>query len=375
MLKIFKKTLFIVGCFLLISIVIKPTYTMAGTSEKQEMQRQLRRGEITQDEYNDWLDEYEAESEENDEGSGWFNPMELITGIIDGIKNLIKDFFENTIGDLISTWITDILNTVDFKTVSKTALAPEEVFSVFGTIFNGLYRLFMSLSLSLLILKTLMYGFNVYILWRNGSPDENPIEMITRYIFAIALILSFNDLYKIIINISTDILNNINNLVVPHLNVSELILSNMFAPGVNFLFTVIFIVIFIIEYIKGLVTLASKGIELFILRLGSSIAIISATTPQASIFNQYISAIIKQILSIFIMTISLNISLTIIADHPNLLGFLWASAAIKQVNKASSLLSQFTTTPNQGGGGAGMMMQMANMARMAITTAATGTPK
>lgn len=379
-----KKLVFMIFCFVLIGLITPKTTIAATSSEKKEMQRQLKKGEITQEEYNEWLEDYKAEKEDEDdnEDSGGFDLLGLISGIkdgiVNGIKKLISEFFEDTLGKMIISWTSDLMNTVDFKTVSKTALMPENTFSVFTTFYNNLYVVFMTLSLSLLILKTLMYGFNVYILWRNGSPDENPMEMITRYLFAIALILVFKDLYNIIINISVEILDKINtSLVTPKFNFAEHMLSNMFPPTamISTFFTIIFVIIFIIEYIKGIVTLASKGIELFILRLGSTIAIISATTPQASIFNQYISALLKQILSIFIMTISLNLTLSIIMNKPNLIGFIWATAALKFVNKASSLLSQFSTTPNQGGGGVGMMMQMANAARMVITTATTGTPK
>lgn len=364
-----KKSVFLIVIFLAIGLLFANIFeARAEVGEEERMQHLWEMGRIDDDEYEAWLEDYEEQQEKGAEWTENFltDPLGAITGIFDTIGN----FF----ADRIKEWIKDILNLIDYRTVTKTALNPESEFNVFSVIYAGLYNLFLTLSLSLVILKTLLYGFNAYILWRNGSPDENPFEIIVRHLFAMAMMLSFHEIYTIIGNISIDILDKINEIVTPTASVDfiDLVLNFIFGSGVGA--SLIFLIFYLIEYIKAIITTAGKGIELFIFRIGAPLACVSATTPQAGVFNQYTMAIIKSILSIFMMVICLNLSVSIIVSRPNLTGLLWATASLKLVNKGSALLSQFTTSPNQtGGGGMGGMLLQAG--RAVITTATTGTPK
>lgn len=364
-----KKTVIYIAIFIVAgSLFIIITETKAEVGEEQRMENLWNRGEISDDEYYEWLDEYEESKEEG--ASGWRDFLADPLGAITSVFGAIGDYITNG----ISEWLADFWNLIDYKTVTRTALHPESEFSVFSVVYSGLYSLVLTLSLSLLILKTLLYGFNVYILWRNGSPEENPFEIIVRHLFAIGIMLSFQEIYTIVGNIAEEILNRINQIVSPGAGVNfvSVILNLLVGPG--FLVAFIFIIVYFIEYVKAIITTAAKGIELFIFRIGAPLACVSATTPQAGVFNQYIMSIIKSILSIFIMVIALNLSITIINAKPNLTGLLWATASLKLVNRGSALLSQFTTAPNQGGGG-GMGGMLLQAGRIALTTATTGSPK
>lgn len=64
-----------------------------------------------------------------------------------------------------------------------------------------LFNLFYSVAVSLLVLKFLWKGFQIYVLWRDGDSDVSPHNMIIGALLAIAVCVAFPTLY----NMATDI--------------------------------------------------------------------------------------------------------------------------------------------------------------------------
>ena len=283
-----------------------------------------------------YIEEIEEDDEEETENNGGFfgiNPIKIIE-------------------DAITKWTINIVNSLStfFMDLTDSVIFPENSISVFKNVFEKIYSLSTSIAMSLLILMTLFKGFNTYILWKDGNPEENPIEIIVRYLFAIAMILCFKEIYNIFGNIVEEILNKIQELMAVSTRSDESFFTNLFNSSLGWAFIIIFIIIYIVQLAKAMITTLSKGIELFILRLGFPLACVNAVSTQASTFHSYTSSFVKAFFSVIVMKLLVSLSVTIIFNNPNPFGLAWSIASLVMVNKGSGLINQFIV-PVQGGSG------------------------
>ena len=109
----------------------------------------------------------------------------LITSIIGGADNVINSAFNGLI---------------DMCFNSENYIS-----SNFGSTvvdFSGLKALILSLAISLIVLKFLKKGFDMYILWTDGEADTPPLTYIVYFIRARVVAVSFSVLYDWVIQIA-----------------------------------------------------------------------------------------------------------------------------------------------------------------------------
>ena len=70
--------------------------------------------------------------------------------------------------------------------------------------FDNLKAIIFSMALSLIILKFLKKGFDIYILWTEGESDTPPLTFIVYFIRAVVVLICFTVLYDWIIQIAKD---------------------------------------------------------------------------------------------------------------------------------------------------------------------------
>ena len=273
----------------------------------------------------------------------------------DAAKYLVKSNDDNNMFGFIEEWIIKsiaeaVLKLSDFcLQLTSSVIYPENSLNVISSVYYNLYNISLSIAISLMLLMALYHGFNTYILWRDGNPEENPIEIITRYLFAIAIMLSFREIYGICGGIVEEIITKINQVLV----VSTKSIDNIVDVGekiLGFVCTIIFFIVYIFQLIKAMLAIMSKGIELLIIRLGFPIACVSAVTPQASTFHAYVSSLIKAFFSVIVMKLLILLSVAIFFNNTNPIGLAWSISSLIMVNKGSALINQFII-PQQGGGG------------------------
>ena len=68
--------------------------------------------------------------------------------------------------------------------------------------FSQLKALILTLAISLIVLKFLKKGFDMYIMWTDGEADTPPLTYIVYFIRAIVVAISFSVLYDWIIDIA-----------------------------------------------------------------------------------------------------------------------------------------------------------------------------
>lgn len=324
--------------------------------EKQleKLEEDYADGKISDSNYEKKRESIEKNIEKRQEGINDLDEVENSKGIF---STIIDEFLKWLLESLLNILLT--INDT-FLDLTNSVLFPENAIGIIGNIYSNLYSLSLSISLSLMVLMTLSKGFNTYILWRDGSPEEHPFEVIIRHLFAIAMALSFNELYLIATNIVNEILGKVSDVVSLSNagNYNDII--NDLTNKLGIVFIIVFLVLYIVQLIKAMFATISKGIELLILRLGFPLACVSAVTPHASTYHSVVSSFIKAFLSVIVMKILVGLSLGIMFNNPGVESFIWAIGTLFMVNKSSQLLNQFIV-PQQGGGG-GMLSSSINQA-------------
>lgn len=74
--------------------------------------------------------------------------------------------------------------------------------------FDKVYQLFLDFAISLIILKFLKKGFDIYIGWQDGDKDADPLNLVTNFLKAIITALSFRFLYGVMVEIVVDFMDN-----------------------------------------------------------------------------------------------------------------------------------------------------------------------
>ena len=250
----------------------------------------------------------------------------LITSIIGGADNVINTAFNGLI---------------DMCFNSENYIS-----SNFGNIvvdFSGLKAIILSLALSLIVLKFLKKGFDMYILWTDGESDTPPLTYIVYFVIAIVVAISFTILYDWVIQIGKSFGESILSAMNMANNVSlTTILANVATSGLfNAIVGLIALILLFVLYIQFLM----RSVEMFILKLGFPLACVGLVNPDGGVFKSYSEKLIKSILTILVQIILCKISIILIMNVKMLFGI----ATIIMAIKTPKFLQEFMLGGGTGG--------------------------
>ena len=117
-------------------------------------------GVFLYDEWEESDEDYEEDEDSEDSGGGGLFNFDLGKMIVDAITG----------------WIVEgILKITDFfLDLTGSIIFPESSLNVLSSVYGNLYNLSLSIAMSLMLLMALYKCFNIYILWRDGNPEEIP---------------------------------------------------------------------------------------------------------------------------------------------------------------------------------------------------------
>ena len=242
----------------------------------------------------------------------------LITSIIGGADNVINSAFNGLI---------------DMCFNSENYIA-----SNFGSTvvdFSELKALILSLAISLIVLKFLKKGFDMYILWTDGEADTPPLTYIVYFVRAIVVAISFSVLYDWIIQIAQSF-GESNNISL------TTIIANIATAG---LFTAIIALIALILLFVLYIQFLMRALEMFVLKLGFPLACVGLVNPDGGVFKSYSEKLIKSILTVLVQIILCKIAIILIMNVKMLFGI----AAIIMAIKTPKFLQEFMLGGGTGG--------------------------
>ena len=256
--------------------------------------------------------------------------------------------------DLLTNLIIDLIGGVDgainsaFNNLMNTCFNAEyELTHIFGQqviSLESLKTLIFSFALSLIILKFLKKGFDIYILWTEGEADTPPLTFVVYFIRAVVVLICSTLLYDWLVAVVQDF----GQKMLESLNVAQTmdITTTMASLAGSGLFSAIMAIIALIMLFVLWVQFIIRGAEIFVLKLGFPLACIGLVNADGGVFTQYISKMFKSVLTVIVQILCCKFGLLLIATGQ----MIYAIAMIVVAIKTPKMLQEFML----GGGGGGI---------------------
>ncbi len=263
---------------------------------------------------------------------------------------------EAVCGDLIKT----VFCIETMPGLDQTALTSATV----ETAFYGMY----SICTGLLVLKLITKGSSVYLLWRDGDPDNSPSDMVTGAIWALVISAAFPVVYRLGLGIIFYIVNTVVDLFPAgrdlggyEANEFGALLMLMDASsnltGAELLTGIVYVILLIILFFQML----GRGAELLIWRLGVPIAAVGLVNSDGGAWHNYLQMLLKQFCSSMIQYFCIALGLRVMTGM-NMMSVVVGIGLEVAAFSAPKLLSQ-VMTPRGGG-----MVQKAASIAMIVRT-------
>ncbi|WP_129721368.1 conjugal transfer protein TrbL family protein [Xylanivirga thermophila] len=209
--------------------------------------------------------------------------------------------------------------------------------------FDNLFKVFLDFGISMIILKFLKKGFEMYILWTDGDADADPVLLLSNFFRAMAIALTFPILYDWLAEITTDLSQKILEVVGLNANMDFAgLLANMSTGG---LFSVLSFLVFFIIFILLYIQFIKNGLEILILRIGVPLACIGLMDADKGVFKTYIQKFFQAIFTVIVQLLLAKLGLALMfSGH-----MIWGIAANYFAVKTPHFLQEFLIIPGGGG--------------------------
>lgn len=214
---------------------------------------------------------------------------------------------------------------------------------------NNLYMfiqlkvIILSLALSLIVLKFLKKGFDMYIMWTDGESDTPPLTYIGYFIRAIVVAICFGTMYDWLIQIAKSVGNemlkamSLGTEITLTTTIAEIASGGLFSAIVS----LIALILLFVLYIQFLM----RSLEMFVLKLGFPLACVGLVNPDGGVFKSYSEKLIKSVLTVLVQVILCKIAIVLLF-HVHLL---FGIAAIIMALKTPKFLQEFMLGGGTGG--------------------------
>jgi hypothetical protein len=223
--------------------------------------------------------------------------------------------------------------------------------------FSGLYNLFFGFGVSLIVLKFLKKGFDVYVGWNDGDPDLDPLSLVTNFLRAMVAALCFPILYDALISVTTQLIDQ--TIVIINQLVNQQSVIDMIVNAIsNSIFMALAGLILVIIYLILWVQFMMRGIEMMVMRVGLPIACTGLIDNDKGIFAPYMKKFFMNAATVLIQIALVKLSLTVM-----ILGNCFYSLAIAFVAmRTPKFLQEFTL--NAGGAGGSIVNTVYHTSRL-----------
>ena len=176
--------------------------------------------------------------------------------------------------------------------------------------FSGLYNLFFGFGLSLIVLKFLKKGFDIYVGWSDGDPDLDPLNLVTNFLRAMVVALCFPILYDALIKATSDLIDQ-TIMVIDQLTNQQSIIDIIVNIISNSIFMALAGLIMVILYLILWVQFMMRGIEMMVMRIGVPIACVGLIDNDKGIFAPYMKKFFMNAATVLIQITLIKLSLTV----------------------------------------------------------------
>jgi hypothetical protein len=239
----------------------------------------------------------------------------------------------------IDSLLTDI--------VPLTLYAEKYMTTLSGTnITEELFNILFGFGVSLIVLKFLKKGFETYVTWTDGDPDEEPLSLLTNFFKAMAVAICFPTIYGWLGHIVEEMTNQL----LAAIGTSTSYNWAAWVSGISSLglVTAIFGLVFIICYLILYFQFLMRGLEIMILRIGVPLACAGLLDNDRGVFKAYSQKFIQSTLAV---VVQISLSKLGVGLMLNMHVF-WGVACMILAIRTPKFLGDFLITTGGGGGGA-----------------------
>ncbi|MDK2798969.1 MAG: hypothetical protein PWQ70_588 [Clostridiales bacterium] len=224
---------------------------------------------------------------------------------------------------------------------------------------SEIFEIFFGFGVSLIVLKFLKKGFEQYILWTEGDADSDPLILLTGFFKALAIAVSFPTLYgwlaEIIEELTDQLINSISNGMETDFT--------SFITGISSagLFTAIVSLIFFICLFLLYLQFLSRGLEIFILRVGLPLACVGLMDSDNGVFRTYIQKFFQSTLAVLVQIVLAKMGVALMLNTH----VFWGLAALLLALRTPRFLQEFIIVSGGHGGGIGTVYQSVRLVQIA----------
>lgn len=209
--------------------------------------------------------------------------------------------------------------------------------------FENLFAVIINFGITLIILKFLKKGFDIYVLWTDGDAELEPATLLTNFLKAMVVALTFPIMYDWLAEIVEDLTSKLLNILGLGANTGisflESIIPNK-SPFEIIAYFVFFIFLIILE-----VQFIKQGLNIMIIRLGLPFACVGFMDANKGVFSPYIQKLFQLTLSVMVQILLVKMGLSLIVKGH----LIWGLATQYTAIKTPSFLQDFLIF--SGGGG------------------------
>lgn len=182
----------------------------------------------------------------------------------------------------------------------------------FSAFISGLSNTFYTVAVLLLIIKFLKKMFDIYVLWSDGDPDAEPVQLVINFVKAMVTAVCFPYIWDIFVQVGKEILDkSIDSLNTSGSLVEQWGEANWTSLGIiPTIFSLIFIICVIIMYFQFI----KRGLELTLMIIGVPLACIGLLDNDHGIFrpycNQFSKILISSIFQVIVAKLGLSLALS-----------------------------------------------------------------
>lgn len=208
-----------------------------------------------------------------------------------------------------------------------------------GSLFDTAYEF----GVILIVIKFIRKGINQYVLYIDGDPDADPLQLLIGFFRAMAIAIGFDVLYQWYARFMIGITNEALKIIEP---ANKTFNAKVISTATLGLFDGIIFIIFFVMFFKLFFQFIQRGINLLYLRIGIPIAAIGVMDANDGIFRNYIQKILQESLAITIQIFSGQFGVALMVNGHPLIG---VGVMITAVNTPQSLREFIEVYGNNGG--------------------------
>ncbi|MFT9493881.1 conjugal transfer protein TrbL family protein [Anaerosolibacter sp.] len=224
---------------------------------------------------------------------------------------------------------------------------------------SKIFDIFFGFGVSLIVLKFLKRGFEQYVLWTDGDADSDPLILLTGFFKALAIAVTFPTLYswlaEIIQEMTDQLITTINNGMDTDFSA---VLTGISSAGI---FTAIVSLIFFICFFLLYLQFLSRGLEIFILRVGLPLACVGLMDADKGIFRTYIQKFFQSTLAVMVQIVLAKLGVALMLNTH----VFWGLAALLLALRTPRFLQEFLIVSGGHGGGVGAVYQSVRLVQIA----------